>query len=137
MDRPAEVLRALSREECVALLGTVQVGRVGITVGGLPVILPVNFTAADDSVLFRTVAGTKLAAATRRTVVAFEADHFDEDVDRGWSVLVRGMATELTDGPLLERARSIRVAAWAVDGLADHFVRVSMVEVSGRRFGGS
>jgi nitroimidazol reductase NimA-like FMN-containing flavoprotein (pyridoxamine 5'-phosphate oxidase superfamily) len=61
-----EGLELLSEEECVDLLRTGGVGRVGVTIAGLPVILPVNYACVDGDVLFRTGEGTKLNAATQR-----------------------------------------------------------------------
>lgn len=87
----------LSAEECVTLLHQVPVGRIGITVDALPVILPVNYSVVDDAIMFRTIPGSKLAAASASTVVAFEVDSHGDDGCSGWSVLVQGMAREVTD----------------------------------------
>ena len=65
--------------------------------GRLPVILPVNDFVFDHGVLFRTAAGTKLDAAVRGIVVAFEADAYDPGGRAGWSVLlVRKAARSVT-----------------------------------------
>ena len=70
-------LRHLGADQCLDLLASCQVGRVAATMGALPVILPVNYVVFDHGVLFRTAAGTKLDAAVRGIVVAFEADAYD------------------------------------------------------------
>ena len=85
-------LEVLEREECIALLGSVTVGRIAITSNALPVVLPVNFVLLDDRIVIRTSRGTKLDAATRNTVVAFEVDEIDMVEQTGWSVLVTGVA---------------------------------------------
>ena len=36
-------LEVLSREECLSLMATVSVGRLGVSIDALPAILPVNF----------------------------------------------------------------------------------------------
>src|SRR5204862_2980903 len=90
-------LEILDRAACVRLLGTVSLGRVGITVGALPTILPINFRIDGDRILFRSGVGTKLDAATRGAVVAFEADDFDPLYHSGWSVVVTGVAREVSD----------------------------------------
>jgi len=46
-------LRHLSAAQCLDLLATGWVGRVGVTVEALPVILPVNYVVCDEVVLFR------------------------------------------------------------------------------------
>ena len=45
--------------------------------GALPAVLPLNFALYGRRILFRTGQGTKLDAAVRHSVVAFEADWFD------------------------------------------------------------
>ena len=86
-------LVVLGRTECLRLLSGASVGRLAVTVGALPVILPVNFLRLDrDRVLIRTTTGTKLDAATRHAVVAFEVDDFDSFSHTGWSVCVTGVA---------------------------------------------
>src|SRR5205085_1549212 len=82
----------LDEDECLALAARRPVGRVAVTVGALPAVFPVNFRLAGTQILFRTASGTKLDAATRRAVVAFEVDDFDPDTQTGWSVLIVGLA---------------------------------------------
>ena len=127
-------IRELSSPECLRLLGSVSVGRVGVTIDALPAVLPVNFVVSDGSVVFRTVPGTKLDAATRGAVVAFEADAYGTSEDPGgWSVLVRGVAQEVSDPAELAAARSLPLESWAFDGTADRFIRVEPTVVTGRR----
>ena len=68
-----------------------------ITVGALPAVLPINFRLVDDRIVFRTSGGAKLDAATRNAVVAFEVDDMEPLSHTGWSVMVTGMAREVTD----------------------------------------
>jgi nitroimidazol reductase NimA-like FMN-containing flavoprotein (pyridoxamine 5'-phosphate oxidase superfamily) len=77
-------------EDCLILLDLAYVGRIGVSVQALPVILPVNYVMHEGDVVFRTSSGTKLAAATAGAVVAFEVDHHDAHGTRGWSVLLQG-----------------------------------------------
>jgi hypothetical protein len=60
----------LSQEECLALLSTVSIGRIGTTVDALPVVLPVTFALHNGSIVFRTMPRTKLHDATRNAVIA-------------------------------------------------------------------
>ena len=131
---PKSQIERLGRAECLELLKTVPVGRIGITVGALPVILPLNFSLIDGSIVFRTVPGTKLAAATSGAVVAFEVDAYDKDEGSGWSVLVQGVASEIGDG--LEKADlAWRIGGpWGVAARADRIVLISAEKVSGSRF---
>ena len=130
----ASALQDLSRPECVELLATSAVGRIGVDLDGRPVVLPVNFAVVDGCILFRTGHGTKLAAATAHVVVAFEADAFEPDGSAGWSVLVRGTCTEVTDPAELDRMRAVPLDKWVTDGGADRYVLISLTEISGRRF---
>jgi uncharacterized protein len=90
-------LEVLSRDECLRLLGTAGLGRVAVTTAALPTILPVNFRFDGRQILIRTGRGTKLDAATRNAVVAFEVDEVEPATREGWSVVVTGVARELTD----------------------------------------
>ncbi len=127
--------RPLSRLRCLELLATARVGRVGVSVGALPAILPVNFTLLGGLVIFRTVPGTKLDAALARAVVAFEADAHDPGGSWGWSVLVQGMASEITTPSILAGVRRLDLEAWALPDAARRYVAVETTVVSGRAFG--
>ena len=127
-------LDVLSREECLALLATVPIGRVGVTMNALPVVLPVNFAVLDGDIVFRTVDGTKFYAAATGTVLAFEVDSYDPDGTSGWSVVIQGASKVVTDPSELDRVRRLIVDPWAVDGSADRAVRISSSLISGRRF---
>jgi len=133
---PTEVdrngLEILCREECLRLLGTATLGRVAISVGALPNILPVNFRIVGDEVAFRTTVGTKLEAATRNAVVAFEVDDLDPMYHTGWSVVVVGVAREVTDAAERGRFEAANMPRWApID--AHRIVAISTQMVSGRR----
>src|SRR6516165_11352239 len=86
MDMDRNGLEILDRAECLHLLSGSVLGRIAVTVGALPVILPVNFLLDGDRILIRTGKGTKLEAATRDAVVAFEVDDVEPFSHSGWSV---------------------------------------------------
>jgi nitroimidazol reductase NimA-like FMN-containing flavoprotein (pyridoxamine 5'-phosphate oxidase superfamily) len=125
-------LEPLSRDECGQLLEAVAVGRVGVSVDALPVVLPVNYALLDGDIVIRTAAGTKLDAALRGAVVAFEIDNSDAVYHQGWSVLVQGRASEITDPIDVARVRRLPLRPWA-PGTRDHFIRISTERVTGRR----
>lgn len=128
------LLRPLSPIECMELLGSCRVGRVGTTMGVLPVILPVNYSVFDDGVLIRTAEGTQLDAAIRDLVVAFQADSYDRSAGSGWSVLLIGKAQEVSDAVKLERAQATPIEKWpGADGLL-HYMHIKAVQITGRRF---
>ena len=56
-------LEVLSRTECLRLLRTAVVGRLALTTGALPTVLPVNFTMHGDDVVFQEVTQLGVTAA--------------------------------------------------------------------------
>ncbi|QUQ64036.1 pyridoxamine 5'-phosphate oxidase family protein [Kutzneria sp. CA-103260] len=124
-------LEILDRAECVALLTTVPLGRIVFTDLALPAVLPVNFSVWDGSLLIRTGADGKLAAATRNAVVAFEVDDIDLDTGKGWSVVVVGRSG-VVDHPA-ELAEAARAAPRTWVGGRDHLIRIVIGTISGRR----
>jgi uncharacterized protein len=127
-----EGLELLSEAQCIALLQTHHLGRVGITVGGLPVILPVNYAWIDDTIVFRTSVGTKLHAATQKAVVAFEVDAHDDERRTGWSVLAVGRCARVDEADEVDAYQQLSVEPW-VDGARNDFVRVTPELLTGRR----
>ena len=87
----------LTREECLALLATAEIGRIAVSARALPLILPVRFAMDGDRIVIATHDGTTLDAATRDTVVAFETDGPSGHSTVGWSVHVNGIARHVTD----------------------------------------
>ena len=97
MDVDRNGLEVLDRDECLRLLDSATLGRVAVTSAAVPTVLPVNFRLAGDRIVFRTGKGTKLAAATRNAVVAFEVDDIDPVQHTEWSVVVTGVACPIVD----------------------------------------
>jgi uncharacterized protein len=130
MDRNGfEVLR---RDECFALLRSAEVGRIGLSMSALPVVLPVNFAVDGDRLVVRTAAGSKLDAALGGAVVAFEADHIDPESGEAWSVLVRGSSAVLTDPADIASLADLDLNSWVADS-SDQWVMITTDLVSGRR----
>jgi len=104
-----------------------------LIVDGKPEVLPVNYGLDGDSVLFRTAEGTVLTQARHR-VVAFEVDHVDETTHTGWSVLVQGLAHDITEtiDPTSERLRGLAVVSWAPDP-RQRWYQVVPDRITGRR----
>ncbi|GAA3545460.1 MULTISPECIES: pyridoxamine 5'-phosphate oxidase family protein [Streptomyces] len=132
-----DAFRALGRQECLRLLAEVPVGRVVYTRHALPAVLPINFSLdTDASVLLRTSPDSDLVRAIDGVVVAFEADEFDAATRSGWSVVVTGRATVVTDPAEHERLLQTGPTSWMP--LRDAvFVRIESEMATGRELGGT
>jgi nitroimidazol reductase NimA-like FMN-containing flavoprotein (pyridoxamine 5'-phosphate oxidase superfamily) len=126
-------LELLTEEECRDLLATGEIGRVGVTIGGLPAIFPVNYRMLDGDVVLRTAPGSKLAAATAGEVVAFEVDDYEHVERTGWSVLAVGQASVLHDLDVTFRVVAAGLEPWAGDEGRTSIIRIQPTFVSGRR----
>ena len=132
--QPEQTMQVLSDEECWLLLATQQVGRLGVYAERYPLVLPVNYALDGHVVVVQTGTGTKLAAAAHANV-AFEVDQIDPLTRSGWSVLVRGLAEEVSEGhrrELAERTRDAGAVPWA-PGAHGHWLRIIPHRTSGRR----
>lgn len=128
-------LTILSREQSLGLLARKRIGRISVTMRALPTILPVTyaFDARTESIVFRTGYGTKLYAAGRNSVVAFEVDEIDEATRTGWSVVAIGTAAEVTDPAEITRLSTLQLAPWVRSADLSHTIAIPVVHVAGRR----
>ena len=132
MHSDGSALQRLSRDGCLTLMASVPVGRIIYTQRALPAVELVNFALDEGDIVIRTDGSSKLAAATRGAVVAFEVDQMDLAGQAGWSVTAVGPSSEVTDPVELVRLRAIGLKSWA-PGTRDHFIRISPVMLNGRR----
>jgi hypothetical protein len=127
-------LEALPRAESLRLLSTVSLGRLVFTHLALPAIRPVNHAVAGEQVIIRAYLGTAISAAVGQrsgTVVAYEADLIDPDTHLGWSVIIVGRASRLTDQNEAARYQEL-LQPWVVDG-ADDLIVIEADMVDGFR----
>lgn len=124
-------LRELGRARCVELLATKRLGRVAVTLQGVPHIVPVNYALLDGEVVFRSGAGTKFHSALLTEPMSFQVDDYDELGHRGWSVLVSGRSSVVADPAVLAKVDALRLQS--VDPTAKpDVVRIHADLVSGR-----
>jgi hypothetical protein len=123
----------IDREEALALLGSVDMGRIVFTRDALPAIRPVNHALVDGHLVVRTHEGAALTAAVHGpgTVVAYEADMIDQQTHLGWSVVVTGFAHLVSDPDQLTRYEML-VAPWVGHAMR-HAVLIRLDMVSGFR----
>ena len=127
-------IEVLSEQECLELLRSHRVGRIALSDHGQPLIFPVNYGADDRAVVFRTAPGMKLTEAPMSRV-AFEIDEVDTAAGVAWSVMVQGVAYEITSAldQLSTRMRELVVEPMA-PGERRNWIAVVRREISGRRF---
>jgi uncharacterized protein len=122
----------LSQGECLRLMASVPVGRIIYTRQALPAVELVNFALDHGDIIVRTGHSGTLAAATRGTVVAFQADSLDLSGQAGWSVTVIGQSHEVSDADEISRLEQIGLSSWAPRE-HEHFLRISPGILSGRQ----
>lgn len=128
-------LEIMSDRDCVRLLRANRLGRVALVdPQARPVIFPVNYFFDEGVVVFRTGHGTKLDLAPGAHV-GFEIDNWNPTTGVGWSVLVKGIAHDLTQ----PRGMPVsRMRMWPVQPLApgarDHWIGIWANEITGRMF---
>jgi hypothetical protein len=128
-DGPA--LKQLTSDECFRLMALAPVGRIIYTRQALPAVELVNFALDNGDIVIRTDHSGKLAAATRGSVVAFEADSVDPARQVGWSVTAIGQAQEVTDPDEVARLEQLDLSSWA-PGQRAHFIRITPGILNGR-----
>ena len=125
-------LQTLTPAECFDLLEPGGIGRVGFTAADGIMMLPVNFAVTRKTIVFRTAPDTLLAVYADGRV-SFQADHLDEVLHVGWSVLVHGHAHKVTDEREVKQLEDrTRLEPWAA-GSRDVYVRITPTRISGRR----
>jgi len=114
----------IPRHECWDLLRTVSVGRLALSVGALPAILPVQYYVDDDELAACLGHFTVPLAALEGAVVAFAADSFVPSDRPGWSVQVQGTTS-------LPKPLSVPVGCG--QPTAGQIIRIAPVHVTGHR----
>ena len=121
----------LTTQESWDLLRQAVLGRLAVVHDDGPDIFPVNYTVDRGTIVLRTAAGTKYAAA-RNNRVAFEVDGYDLDEGEAWSVVARGRAKEVRDVDDAIDLMSLPLVPWA-EGSKPHLMRLEPDVVTGRR----
>ena len=123
-------LQILDTEACVALLGSVSLGRIALTYRALPVILPVAFALKNGDVLFGVGKGALAKAADSRQIVCFQIDHLDAGAGEAWSVCAVGQLSVLSTRQEIDEAERLDLGQWSP--LSRRFVRLVPEIFTGR-----
>ncbi|MEQ8436022.1 MAG: pyridoxamine 5'-phosphate oxidase family protein [Ilumatobacter fluminis] len=129
----SDQIRELTESECWTLMRSADVGRLAVAIGDHPDIFPVNHFVDGNSILFRSAAGTKLAAAVLGRSVAFEVDGYDATDGEAWSVVVKGTARMIENMFEYLEAEELPLFPWHL-GPKPNIVRIEPDEITGRRF---
>jgi nitroimidazol reductase NimA-like FMN-containing flavoprotein (pyridoxamine 5'-phosphate oxidase superfamily) len=110
-----------------------RVARIGYVDGEGPVVVPINVAVDEDErIVFRTAVDGPLATLDGQRV-AIEIDGIDPPRRSGWSILVRGVARDVTDASdaVAALAQTVPVDCWA-PGARDRTFVVLPQGVTGR-----
>jgi uncharacterized protein len=104
--------QTMTADECRRLLRANQLGRLAITAGALPHVLPVQYALLGDQLVLRTPGHHEVSDSIDGQVVGFETDHIDLDQAVGWCVSVTGTVHVVHDPDEVDP-----VHRWFSDGI--------------------
>jgi len=76
--------------ECMRLLGTTGIGRLGFSQAALPALQPVTYRLGDGGVLIPVTPASRTASAIRDGIVVLGVDSFGTGQPEWWAVNVVG-----------------------------------------------
>ncbi len=128
----ADTVEELGRDECLTRMATQRLGRLGVVVDGVPLVLPMQFAMEGETVVLQTNQGAKTLNAPLHSVT-FEVDHVDWDKGVGWSVLLQGYGADISSAldQRSEALRSLTVQSWAPPP-ADRWLKIIPRKITGR-----
>lgn len=132
--RRDEMLQALTIHECLGYLHSGNLGRLAFQIDRDIDVIPVNYASDGEIVVFRTGSLTRLQRSPR-VQVTFEVDSWDPVTAIGWSVVLKGVARDVTEGtdPYSHALRQCRVQPLA-PGKRERWIAIYPSEITGRRF---
>ena len=133
-DEREDVLEVLDEHQCLQYLHSGSLGRVAFTIDDELEIFPVNYACDGSIVVYRTARGTRLERGPRDRV-AFEVDGWDSNQHQGWSVVLKGVALDVTSGidPFSKALRERNVVPLA-PGNRERWMAIYPAAITGRRF---
>jgi hypothetical protein len=123
-------LGIIDEATCLRLLRDEHIGRLGLSVGSLPVILPVNFVVDGMTILFRSEDGEKTRAASLGSVACLEVDRIDPFEHDGWSVMATGRLA-LVPPERVDAYERFPIVPWAL-GNESRLIELGIELLSGR-----
>lgn len=126
------MIGVIDEDECLALLTSTTVGRIGFVHEGRVEIIPVNYRVHGRDILVRTLEDGILAGLPAQPNVAFEVDHHDDLAGTGWSVLMSGRVETMPTEEAEAVPAARRHVVWAGDERT-LWLRFVSDRISGRR----
>jgi nitroimidazol reductase NimA-like FMN-containing flavoprotein (pyridoxamine 5'-phosphate oxidase superfamily) len=132
------VLEELGEAECLRLIESGGIGRIGYSGRYGPTVMPVNYQLYDGTIVFRTTPDSatdedlRTGIANAEYKVAFEIDDFDTEARTGWSVLIQGSAHHVESEDERVSMVDAEVDPWPGGG-RDLFMRITPSRITGRR----
>jgi nitroimidazol reductase NimA-like FMN-containing flavoprotein (pyridoxamine 5'-phosphate oxidase superfamily) len=134
------VLEELDEAECLRLIASGGIGRIGFSGRYGPTVLPVNYQLYEGTIVFRTAQDSatdedlRTGIANAEYKVAFEIDDYDTAARTGWSVLIQGSAHHVESDAERAAVAGAGVDPWP-GGDRELFLRITPSRVTGRRVG--
>jgi nitroimidazol reductase NimA-like FMN-containing flavoprotein (pyridoxamine 5'-phosphate oxidase superfamily) len=132
------VLEELDEAECLRLIASGGIGRIGYSGRYGPTVMPVNYQLYEGTIVFRTTPDSttdedlRTGIANAEYKVAFEIDDFDTAARTGWSVLIQGSAHHVESEAERASVAGAGVDPWPGGG-RELFLRINPSRVTGRR----
>ena len=126
----------LTVDECLSLLETKRIGRIGLTTEVGTQIFPLNYVLSDEQrIVFRTLPYGVIANHAHGADVAFEVDDLEEETENGWSVLALGRCNRIEDPTEVRMVReSEDPRPWA-EGQRILYFAIDWKSLTGRQIG--
>jgi uncharacterized protein len=96
-DGPERHFDAIGRQQCLDLIDSHHLGRIAWQAADLPQILPITYAMHQGSVYFRTLPNGLLAELAQPTSVALEVDELDQQTRSGWSIVMHGHSSVVSE----------------------------------------
>ena len=132
------MLEELDEAECLRLIASGGIGRIGFSGRYGPTVMPVNYQLYEGTIVFRTAQDSatdedlRTGIANAEYKVAFEIDDFDSAARTGWSVLIQGSAHHVESEDERASVAGVGAEPWA-GGDRELFLRITPTRITGRR----
>ena len=120
----------LGSDECWELLAGTTLGRLAVSYRNEPDVIPVNFWAAEKSILLHGSEHVRDIVRRARHQVVLEAD--GRSGSSVWSVMAKGMLRELTGPDEIAAAERRQLKPWTLTRRV-LYLELQPAELTGRR----